>query len=329
MNHKNIFWQAFKALRYMFVPLVVLLFAISLFDEIGFNLVTLSESVKTYITLDEYSALYKLQESEARILWAITVLLYFATSIYFVTFGFNILTTSVTGNVRVIYICLIFICIIIELALLYSDMQQVKPSTVIFSFTYDILTASDYYNRSQLDTIRLILLAINSLALIVPMLCIITGCSIISYCETKKTHDVYMLAKSARNLFQLLNISSLMMVVGIIHMNVWLQWPATLVTDQIISKTSINFSSAISLYWGATYSLMIVAFYAPLTRCLHNQANLLITDCKDAAITSNPSQWLKENHLSSATIEQLPRIIIMLAPLLAGPVGGLLAGFVQ
>lgn len=328
MNHQTIFWQAFKMLRYMFIPFLVLILAATLFDNIGFNLVTLSESVANSLTLED-SAFYRLQESQARILWAITVLLYFALSIYLLVFGCYVLITSVPIDIRIIYMSLIGVCMIAAPFFLKNNIEQNQPITVIFSYTFNLLTASNYYSSVQLDIIYALLFAINSLALIIPMVCGITGCAIIYYCKTKNINDLYSLSKSAQTLAQLLNISSLMMVVGIIHMSIWLHWPAALVTDLMLSKMMIHFSSAISLYWGVTYSLMIITFYIPLTHLLNHHAHILITDCKDTAITCNPLEWLKKNHLSFATIEQLPRIVIMLAPVLAGPAGGLFTEIVQ
>ena len=69
---------------------------------------------------------------------------------------------------------------------------------------------------------------------------------------------------------------------------------------------------------------MLIATYAPAASALSRRANHLLAEAQQAETISDPKRWLKEHNLSITLGEQLPQIGIMLAPVLAGPLGSLI-----
>ena len=125
----------------------------------------------------------------------------------------------------------------------------------------------------------------------------------------------------------LLNGGSALLVVGVLHMHVWLRWPAALVHDPRVGAEILGFSSAVSIFWGVAFSLLIMAFYLPVAALITDRASAILAQSPEEAGGKDAKEWLQEQGLSMTPTRQLPQIAAMLAPLLAGPLGRVLGDF--
>jgi hypothetical protein len=68
-----------------------------------------------------------------------------------------------------------------------------------------------------------------------------------------------------RQLKEIINASSVYLVFGILHMGGWLQWPPALATEQELARVLTELARAITIYWGVSFTLIIVASHVNLS----------------------------------------------------------------
>jgi hypothetical protein len=106
------------------------------------------------------------------------------------------------------------------------------------------------------------------------------------------------------------------------HMGAWLSWPAALARTAEQRDAINSWTVSVTVYWGATFSLVILAAYIPCGLLLLSRARkALKSQMSDEQIDS----WLKEYSLTVAPKDQITRLMIILAPVLAGPVGAMIS----
>ncbi|HKU51905.1 MAG TPA: hypothetical protein VJQ25_05525, partial [Nitrospira sp.] len=79
-----------------------------------------------------------------------------------------------------------------------------------------------------------------------------------------------------------------------------------------------------TLFWGVTFTLMLVSTYLPAAILLARRAQALLLESPPQPSTPDPEQWLKDHGLFLSLQDHLPQFGLMLAPLLASPLSSLL-----
>jgi hypothetical protein len=164
----------------------------------------------------------------------------------------------------------------------------------------------------------------NGLAVIVPVIAVMAACSAIALPENGNALNPDYLTMQMRNLKEVLNAGSALLVSGILHMDAWLRWPASLVSDKGVQDGMLGVALAITLFWGATFTLVLIATYGPAATYLGTRAREVLRQEKFVEEIPDPDQWLEDHGFYFTPGDQLPQIGVMLAPLLAGPLGSLL-----
>jgi hypothetical protein len=127
-----------------------------------------------------------------------------------------------------------------------------------------------------------------------------------------------------KRLKDVLTAASAILVSGILHMGAWLRWPAALVADKAGQEAVLGTALAITLFWGVTFTLMLVATYLPAALVLAKQAEALLLDGPSETADQEPEQWLKDHGLFLSLQDHFPQFGLILAPLLASPLSSLL-----
>jgi len=128
-----------------------------------------------------------------------------------------------------------------------------------------------------------------------------------------------------RDLKEVLYAGSAILVTGILHMGNWLRWPAALVGDQAVQDAVRGVALSVGLFWGATFTLVLFATYAPAAGVLATRARARLRDDAYRKAVPHPEQWLRENGFFVGISDELPQIAVMAAPLVAGPLGAVLS----
>ncbi len=97
------------------------------------------------------------------------------------------------------------------------------------------------------------------------------------------------------------------MVAGVLHTHAWLQWPTTLMLDPLQqSAVAGGAALAITVFWGTSFTLMLMGTYEPAATKLSAQAQHLIKQEQQKGTVQDQQAWLKEHDLSITLGEQLP-----------------------
>jgi hypothetical protein len=196
----------------------------------------------------------------------------------------------------------------------------------VFAFTYDNLRQAGPQRISEglLRYTMTVVSAVNVQAIIVPVAALLAACSTLAPPVTGRAIDPDHCALQMRRLKEVLSAASAILVSGILHMGAWLRWPAALVGDKHAHEAVLGAALAITLFWGVTFTLMLVATYLPAAILLARRAQALLQESPDKQTMPEQDQWLKDHGLFLSLQDHFPQFGLMLAPLLASPLSSLL-----
>ena len=311
----------------MIPPIGVYLIANVLFEySVKHDFADLTTSIGSLLSNQNSDGLsLTLSEMRARYTWLSTILLNLVVCIYAAGLFGTTIYQSHKGK-RLLTIVSIGILLIVMgiVGLLIGAVTQNALYQMVYKFSFSTLQASGLYQSQFLSNMGTILFITNILAIITPNMAILAFCSTVA--PSLETHgdELTHLATKMRQLKGVLNAGSALLVSGILHMNAWLRWPGGILLDQ---ATQTHFSGAVlavTMFWGATFTLMLITTYGPAASYLSTQARTLAEKASQAGTIQDPQQWLQDHHFSITLGEQLPQISVILGPVLAGPIGSFL-----
>lgn len=131
--------------------------------------------------------------------------------------------------------------------------------------------------------------------------------------------DEQQLLKRVRLLRPVLIVGAVTLVIAILRLSVTHAWGASfLPPDSALAKNLASLITGIVGSLGTVYTLLMAALYLPAAIILRARVMKLATTQQD------PQTWLSNNGLDLSISKVVPRVIALLAPLLAGPLGDLL-----
>ena len=313
-------------------PLSVYLLAVLLFDfSMTTNLVKLTSSIGAHIISQDISQLsFELIEMKPRYIWFTTTLINLVVCLYVAVLCSTIIYRSHEGQRLMTVTSIGCILIILGiLSLVYSAMTQNAIFELIYNFSFSTLQATGLYEKPFLNRVETILLLVNTLAIIVPSILLLAFSSTLAPPPHQDTDRLTYLTSQMRHLKGVLNAGSALLIAGILHMSAWLRWPAGLLSDPTEQSALSGAVLAITMYWGATFTLMLITIYGPAASYLSSQARVLAERAQQAGTIQDPQRWLHDHHFSITLGEQLPQISVLLGPVLAGPIGSFLMSHVN
>jgi hypothetical protein len=154
---------------------------------------------------------------------------------------------------------------------------------------------------------------LNAFGYVAGLLLSLTVCAVLF--ELRKTRDLKELGKGMMSLNSILYASTLILIVGILFEKALLQWVFTVTSrDEHTIKAAESFSAALLAYDGGFYTLLLAALYLPAAFVLRRRG---------AELVAHDPKALEKYGLNFSFTESLPRMLAILGPLLAGPVGEL------
>jgi hypothetical protein len=194
----------------------------------------------------------------------------------------------------------------------------------VYGFTYQSLARSGYIHDSLLRFTHLAVSAINILAVVAPIIAVLAACSIIAPPADGRTISPDLLVRRMRQLNEVLYGGSAILVTGILHMGAWLRWPASLIADRVSQEAVLGVALAITIFWGTTFTLMLIVTYVPAAISVARQAHDLLETGQYAAVIPDTGGWLKQHGFHLSIEQHLLQFGALLAPVLAGPLGSFL-----
>jgi len=266
---------------------------------------------------------YALIELKARYLWLSSALLNTVIPISAIIFSIATIRSYVKGSKLVWTVIIVSLLCIGNLSyLLYSAKIRNALYNLIYGFTYDMLTESTLFSRVFLWRVYEIISSVNILAAITPMFLLLAISGTLG--PVPLHEDPFHLALRLKRLKELVNVASLFLVFGMLHMNMWLSWSASLVKDLALKSELSNVAWSISAYWGVAFTVVLAVTYVPTTIYLQNRAREHLCEGELSMGIKEAEQWLNDHGFSFTLNNQIFQCISILAPFLAAPVGGAL-----
>ena len=313
-------------------PLFVYILANILFElSIPTNSSKFAATIHTHIASQDFSPLsFTLTEMKVRYIWFTTILVNLFVSLYVAALGGIIICQAHTGKRLITVIVVGTVLILIGMAsLAYSSATQNAMFSLIYYFSLSSLQATGLYNNVFLGHVELLLGLTNILAIIVPCILLLAFPSTIAPSQQENSDELSFLTVQMRHLKGVLNAGSALLVTGILHMSAWLRWPTGLLQDPIEQSALSEAVLSITMFWGATFTLMLIATYGPAANYLSGKARILADQAQQTGTIQDSQKWLHDNHLSITLGDQLPQISAILGPVLAGPIGSFLMSHVN
>jgi hypothetical protein len=129
----------------------------------------------------------------------------------------------------------------------------------------------------------------------------------------------------------LLYTGMLQLVISTLRLNAAFRWSQSFLppaANNPASKALEHLAATLGSTEAATYTLILVAIYLPALFILRNRACTLINH-EECPTPPAREKWLQERGLSISISAYVPRLAAILAPLLAGPLGDMVARFLN
>jgi hypothetical protein len=324
-GHKNL--KPYPQLLFLLAPLLIYCFGSLLFElsvDPSYSIVNkLMEVAKAGATPDLKQVL---TEIKARYIWLASAILNIVIPTIAIIFSITTIKSYLKGIKLTWTVIIGAILCLSNLAFLhYNAKAETALYDLVYGFTYKMLVQSKLFSQIFLLHIYAIIFTINILAVITPIFLLLAVCATLALPATApENHDPMNLVLRMRRLKEVVNVGSAFLVFGVLHMNMWLNWSASLFQDAALSSQVSGAAWSISTYWGVTFTLILTVTYVPASAYLQNKARAEITSGDMAKEPKEAESWLNEHGFSFTFSNQLLQCISILAPFLAAPISNAL-----
>jgi hypothetical protein len=267
-----------------------------------------------------------LVELKARYIWLTTVVVALVAGVYaLVLCGVTIYQSHPRPRLLVVTAVGVFLASL-GLVFIWALDETHALYRAVFSFSYDNLRQAgpQRISKDLLGYAMIVVCIINVQALVVPVVALLAACSTLAPPIAGNRPEPEFWALQMKRLKDVLNAASAILVAGVLHMGAWLRWPAALVYDPKAHEAMLGAALAITLFWGVTFTLMLVSTYLPAAILLAKRTQALLGESPFKESIAAQEQWLKDHGLFLSLQEHLPQFGLMLAPLLASPLSSML-----
>jgi hypothetical protein len=267
-----------------------------------------------------------LPEIKARYIWLASAILNIVIPVIAIIFSITTIKSYLKG-IKLAWTIIVGVILCLgNLAFLhYNAKTGTALYNLVYGFTYKMLVQSKLFGQSFLLHIHTIISIINILAAITPIFLLLAVCATLALpAPTPTNRDPLELVLRMRRLKEVINIASAFLVFGVLHMNMWLNWSASLFSDATLSSKVSGAAWSIATYWGVTFTLILTVTYVPASAYLQKQARAGLTNGEMAREPQEAESWLHEHGLSFTLSNQLLQCISILAPFLAAPISNAL-----
>lgn len=286
-----------------------------MFEMLAFDFPELGAKLITYFSLmhGQFPIATVLMESKARIAWLTCVLVYFFVNLGFFCFLWSGLRARAPGRIWLPVTIVLLFCLG-EIFYLISVKESESPIKFLFHFSFDALSASSLISAKHLSFMSKTLDLINLIAIAAAPLSIVTACCVISQ-PAEHTDQINAQFKWLKDFVK---GSSAVMLIGLIHMELWLSWPIKLIPEFPNIKELNDIVFSIIQYWGFSYSVTIAALYIPMVAHLRKKASACRKILAEKGETPTLAPGLEEGSGMQIIAEKIPQIAAILAPMVIG-----------
>lgn len=201
--------------------------------------------------------------------------------------------------------------------LVSSHSQDHGLSKGIFRFTWDRLDGNPRLPDGFEAAVRGIIGTLNVMAVVAIAACWVAIATLVGpSCAVAARDRIACLGSRIRCGRLMLFTSSALLVLGVMHMSMWLKWGLAFVVDPEALQVGQRLVSMITGYWGLVFSAAVIAIVVPTMEWLRQSALRALREEPELAAR----EGLKDL-LDLSPLQVLLRVATLLAPALIGRFG--------
>lgn len=251
--------------RWLLVWLVA--FAINSTSHALFELnSSLSLDLKSVIlnafTQEQVTDLSKGREYRLRVYWEASVLAslvaYLAACFWGIQTYFQCVGTTLRHPIMVMGVG----TIAFELFRIGTSGEDSAIFNTIFCTTYEALGHSPYVTADFMAGITFLIKLINVLAIFSPSILVMGISAILTLPDAEAKPSLDLLIERDGTIDRSALIGSFMMLMALVHMGCWMDWPIGVWSDSDLKTTIMALTASVYEYWGISFSIMLLLVYA-------------------------------------------------------------------
>ena len=302
------------AIHLALYPIIVFIVGNLMFDEIG-NLFAVHGLQQTESILPSANHHEVIAGGHT---WAASANAYLLIMLFTMTILCQWIWTKARGRLAAFYLFISGTLISLGLTYLVHIDTNNRPIKAIFLVTFRSLRLNEYLQKNlAINTVSNTLATINILSIIVTaMLCAFAPLLARKPINGWTEKELFNRVKDLRLITV---VASAFLIAGTLHMHAWMAWSTEILNTESLEAV-IN---SVTFYWGSVFTIMLAAFYVPISLVLQNRAEAVMED-QHVEMTKR-NEWLSSRGLSLQISNQLPQVAGILGPLATTPIGNILS----
>jgi hypothetical protein len=149
-----------------------------------------------------------------------------------------------------------------ELFRIFTSGETSAEFNTIFCATYEALQHSPYVTPDFMSQVTGVIRLINMMAIISPGLLLMGICAALTVPDTETRPPLDFMLERDAAIDQSVIIGSVMMLMGLVHMGCWMDWPVGGWADSDLKTAVMGLTASVYEYWGISFSVLLLLVYA-------------------------------------------------------------------
>ena len=297
-----------------------------LFNFLGYTLfdlnMTLSQDLKSIVldalSHEEVTNLNNVRDYRFRVYWEASVLGSLFAYFFAIAWGIRTYFKYLNHNLLHPILFLGVATIAEQIFRVATSGESSAEFNTIFCTTYEALQHLSSVTPAFMATVTALINTINLLAVCSPGILLMGICSALTVPNNGIARPLDDLIERDAVIDQSVLIGSLMMVMGLIHMGCWMDWPIEIMADSNLKTAVLALTASVYEYWGICFSILLLLIYAG-SKWVWNSIAMDILSTHHPDI--DPNSFVTDHGLGFRIRHHLPHAIAIILPVLSS-IGG-------
>lgn len=286
----------------------------SLFDLNTSSSLDLKSIILDTLTREEITNLSKAREYRLRIYWEASVLGSLVAYLIACLWGIRTYLQCIGMTLRHPIILIGILTIASELLRIGTSGEASAGFNTIFCTTYEALEYSPYVTPDFMRQVTFLIKLINVLAVSSPGILMMGICAALTVPDIHKQLSLNFLIERDSTIDQSVIIGSFMMLMGLVHMGCWMDWPVGIWASSDLKTTVMALTASVYEYWGICFSILLLLVYGGSKWVWKTIVmDVLSTHHPDI----DPESFITDHDLGFRIRRHLPHAIAIVLPVLS------------
>ena len=267
---------------------------------------------------EEVTDLSKAREYRLRIYWEASVLgslvAYLATCVW----GIRTYLRCVGITLRHPIMLVGLGTIAYELFRIGTSGEDSATFNTIFCTTFEALEHSPYVSTDFMVEVTFLIKLINVLAVCSPGILMMGISALLTIPDLERRPSLDHLIERDSRIDQSVLVGSLMMLMGLVHMGCWMDWPVGIWSNSDLKTTVMALTASVYAYWGISFSIMLLLVYGG-SKWVWKMTVIEILSINHPNV--DPYHFISEHDLGFRIRRHLPHALAIVLPFLSSLTG--------